>query len=786
MTTCDLCDLPIDGGPVSAADVDGEFCCRGCCEVSRVLGNNDDLDIDVEDIREGPPDLDRSDLDGETAYLSVKGMHCTTCETFIGALARQHEGIYDAQASYATDMVRVTYDPERLDRDDLPDLLSEFGYRASEPGTEDASFLDQFEFGRYRSVVAIAAMMPVMAPYILFIYPTYLGIYSREFLYGSTINMMVYVPLMVWTTLLLLGLGYPIFRGAYVSLRVRQPNMDVLIALAVLAAYLYSVVTLFVFDARDVYFDVAVMVLVVVTVGNHIEDKVKQQALGNHSDLTESRIRDARVLGADGSTAVIPLEECRPGDRVLVKPGERIPVDGVVADGTAAVDEALVTGESIPQSKAEGDEVIGGSVVTDSALVIEVGEEVSSTLDRLVELLWNIQSADTGIQRLVNRFAVVFVPFIAIVAIATAIFWIAMGRPVSAAVLIGVSVLVISCPCSIGIATPLALASGSREASDNQTLILNSTILETINDTDIVAFDKTGTLTTGTMSVEGVFGDDPDEVLRRAAAVEARSSHPIAEAITAEAGPHSADVTAFDRRPRSVSAVVDGTRVTVGHPAVFDAEGWDVPTTITDAMRSAIESDTHPTVVGWDGEARGVITIRDTPRENWDRVVSDLAAAGRRIVVITGDDERMAQRFAEHPNIDNVFAEVPPEAKEAIIQRLRREGRTTMIGDGTNDAPALASADLGIAMANGTEITMDAADAVVMNDDLSSIPKIFEIARATRGRIKQNMWWAVGYNLVAVPLAIAGLINPLIAAVAMAISSLIVVGNSGRSLLRRS
>ncbi|MEM4780492.1 MAG: cation-translocating P-type ATPase, partial [Halalkalicoccus sp.] len=778
---CTLCELPTGERPVTDSDIDGQFCCRGCLEVYRTLGDVDIETVDAADLADTPtvdPEL------GETTYLSIDGMHCKTCELFIESIAREVEGVYDAESSYATDMVRIQYDPKKLGVDELASKISKLGYRASLPTEEDEDAESRFEFEKYRSVIALLVMMPVMAPYILFIYPTYLGIYPREFLYNSTLGAMVYAPLFVWTTLIIIGLGYPTLRGAYVSLTVGQPNMDVLIALAVLAAYVYSGAA-FALGQRDLYFDVAVMILVVVTVGNHIESRVKRSALGNHSALTKSRITSARKLLEDGSTETVDVGECSPGDRVLVKPGERIPVDGVVIEGTAAVDEALMTGESLPQPKSAGEPVLGGSVVTDSALVVEVGETAESTLEQLVELLWNVKSSDSGMQRLADRFAVIFVPLVIVIALLTAAAWFSLGLPLAGAILIGVSVLVISCPCSLGIATPLALASGTHEASERRILLLNSNILERITDSEVIVFDKTGTLTTGEMSVERTIpadGESEREVLAHAAAVEGRSSHPVGEAISEVAGEVGLTVEGFERGPRGVSATVDGREVTVGHPSVFETE-WDVPGSVTAAIEAAFAADTHPTVVGWDGAARGVITIRDTPREGWKEVVSELASAGRKIVVLTGDDERMAKRFSEHPNVDDVFAGVRPESKEAIVGRLRAAGTTTMIGDGTNDAPALASADLGIAMSSGTELAMDAADAVVMDDDLAAIPEIFEIARSTKKRIRQNLGWAIGYNLIAIPLAVLGYINPLIAAVIMAISSLIVVANSGRRSL---
>ncbi|NKE35976.1 heavy metal translocating P-type ATPase [Natronococcus sp. JC468] len=781
MTTCTLCGLPAEESPVRDDAIDGEFCCRGCLEVYQLVddadGPADPTTTPTESTASFEPATAEDGL--ETAYLSVDGMHCTTCETYLETTATKTPGIRDAAVSYATEMIRLAYDPDVVDREELPAAVSGAGYRAAEPG-EDGEERDRSTLERYRTALAVILAMPVMAPYLLFIYPTYLGIYPESFLYGSTIRMMVFVPLTVWSSLIVLGIGYPIFRSAAVSLAVRRPNVDLLVAIAVLAAYGYSVAA-FLLGERHLYFDVAVMILVVVTVGNRIESKVKRRAVGTHADLAAARDETVRVLEDGGSISEVSRTECEGGDRVLVNAGDRIPFDGTVVDGSATVEEALVTGESIPRSASVGEDVIGGSTVVDGSLVVEVDDDASSTLDRLVELLWEVQSTDAGAQRLVTAFAVAFVPLIVgVAAIATA-GWLAAGRPPESALLIGLSVLVVSCPCSLGIATPLALAAGSDRAARNRTVVLSPNVLERITDSEIVVFDKTGTLTTGEMTVESTVADDAETVLEQAAAVEARSNHPIADAIVAAAGgPPDRTVEAFERERRSVSALVDGRRVRVGNPSAFRSSGWVLPDRFAEAIESARERGLHPTVVGWDGVVRGVVAIRAERRERWAEVVDELSAEDRRIVVLTGDDERATRWLRDHPNVDEVFADVRPESKEAIVRRLRAEGTTTMIGDGTNDAPALARADMGIALEGGTDLAMDAADVVVLDDDLEAIPTVFSISRSTRRRIRQNLGWALGYNAVAIPLAVLGYINPLIAAVLMGLSSLLVVLNSGR------
>lgn len=781
---CALCDLPLPTEPVEN-DAGDRFCCTGCRRVHATVDTV--RGVERTDLRsavagEDPSTEDVPPDDHERAFFRVEGMHCVTCERFLEAIASDIDGVYDTNASYPTEVITVDYDPETVTYSAVPEQLSGFGYRVNDLGNGDRSeFLDWFAFDRYRTVIAALVMMPILALYLLFIYPTYLGIYPREFLFGPTVTTMVFVPLTVWSTIAVLGLGYPFFRGAVVSVRVRQPNMDVLIVMAVLAAYGYSVVSFVLLDARTVYFDVAVMILGVVTIGKHVENRLKWEAITNRADLTETGLTEARRLADDGSTEVIEPDECEPGDRLLIRPGERVPVDGTVVDGTAAVDESLMTGESVPQPKEPDDAVIGGSIVTDDALVVEAGPSASSTLEHLAELMWAAQSSDAGVQRHVNRFAVLFIPLVITIAVGTTIGWLVLGRPPGEALLIGVAVLVISCPCSLGIATPLALASGTGTASEAGIFVLNTAILERAPDSDIVVFDKTGTLTTGSMRVVGVDADNPDRLLHRAAAVEQRSSHPIGRAILAAADGETAGATDFTRHPRAVSATVAGDRVTVGDRATFTDEAWTIPADVETALDAAAESELA-VLVGWAGRVRGIVRLQDTPREGWQGVLSGLDSDDRRVVVLTGDDQRMARPFAEHPAVDEVFAGVRPEAKEVIVRRLREEGTTTMVGDGTNDAAALAASDFGIGLASGTDIVMDAADAVVTTDDLRSIPTLFEVAAATRSRLRRNLGWAFAYNVLAVPLAVVGVVNPLIAALLMATSSLIVVTNSRRPL----
>ncbi|MFB6279664.1 MAG: heavy metal translocating P-type ATPase, partial [Salinibacter sp.] len=534
----------------------------------------------------------------------------------------------------------------------------------------------------------------------------------------------------------------------------------------------------------DVYFDVTVVIIMAVSLGHYYEDQVKRRATDLLSTLTREQVDEARKV-TEAGTETVTVDDLAPGDRVLVRAGERIPVDGTVVEGRAAVDESLVTGESLPVTREEGDDVIGGAVVTNNALTVEVGDAAESTLDRLVNLMWTIQSSQPGAQRVADRIAAVFVPLVLVLA-AVAFGWqLWSGASGTAALLTGLAVLIVSCPCALGLATPLAVASGLRTALENGIVVRDASLFETAPDVDTLAVDKTGTLTTGTMQVVDAVADDA--VWRRARAVEQHAAHPVARAIVenGDAMPagDGAPVTATDvrSRPRGVEGRVNGDRVRVGHPEWLQSEGLTLADDLA-ARAEAAQSDAQvPVAVGWDGAVRGLIVVGDTLRDEGLTVMDALRGDEREVVVLTGDSAAAARPLRAHDAIDRVIAEVKPAEKSDIIRGLREEESVAMIGDGSNDAPALAEADVGIAF-GPTALAADSADVVVLRGDLTRIPTVFSLAQAARRRIRQNLAWAFLYNVVAIPLALVGLINPLFAALAMAASSLGVVGNSARAL----
>ncbi|WP_276272181.1 heavy metal translocating P-type ATPase [Haloarcula litorea] len=805
---CALCGLPV-GERAVADESERAFCCVGCRNVHERLADVDGVTDD--DVATTAADGTRAGVpDGcERVYFRVDGMHCATCESFVESLATRLDGVESAAASYVTESVRVDYDPDAVDAEEVRAALTTAGYTArrrtdATPGEDD-------EETKWRLAAGVLFGMWVMMPYAIFVYPLHLGLYgpslaafTRQQLAGP--HHLAFV-LFLFTSLVLFYTGAPLLRGALVSLRTGEPNMDLLVALAACSAFVYSIVAALL-GRIDLYFDVTVAIVLVVTAGGYYESRIRRRAADRLADVHAARTDTARRLDAAGEPTEVAVEDLAEGDRVLVRAGERVPVDGTVGEGTGTVDEAVVTGEALPVPKSDGDGVVGGSVVTDGALVVAVGEGATSGVDRVAELMWDLQSGTEGVQRLADRLATVFVPGVLALAVAAGVGYLLLGAGVEAAVLVALTVLLVSCPCALGLATPLAVASAVREALSRGIVVFDRTVFERVRDVDTVVLDKTGTLTTGDLRVEETAAPSP--LLRAAAAVEARASHPVGDAFVAAfgegaaAGDPRADggavvddtadgsdagdsdgatVESFRRHQRGVEGVVDGERTLVGHPDCFGRRGWSVPAEWARRATDVRERGLLPVLVGREGTAEGIVALADEPREGWRSALTDLGERGVDVVVLTGDDERAAARFGDHAAVEQVFAGVPPEAKAETVERLRADGTVAMVGDGTNDGPALAAADLGVALGSGTALAVDAADVAIVDDDLASLGTVFDLSTAAARRIKGNVGWAFVYNATALPLAVAGLLNPLFAAAAMAASSLLVVVNSDRDLL---
>ncbi len=780
---CSLCGLPLPEPPVCAEGVDGEYCCVGCLSIQRTLGDLGDVDeaavrtrVQNDDVRDVPDSAD-------TTFLAASGMRCTTCEAFLEIRGERLPGVYAVDASYPTDTLRVQYDSEATDPATLCGRLTGHGYDVSPRAEATADDEPAGHVARFLLGGGFFGMM-VMVWYVLFLYPTYFGWEPVVSLDGWA-GYYIVANIWLFTSVVLFYTGWPILQGALVSLRARAPNMDLLIALAALSAYAYSSAAMLL-GRTDLYFDVSVAIVLVVTAGSYLEGRFKRRAVGELATSVPGPSEDVRL--GDGS--VVDRSELEPGDRVLVPVGERIPVDLELVDGPAAIDESLITGEAMPVTYRAGERVPGGAIVTDQPVEGVVLEGGISTGEQVLQLLWSIQSDQHGVQRLADKLATIFVPLVIVLALLVGTLSLLGGSGLAPALLLSLTVLIVTCPCALGLATPLAMAAGVRDAMERGIVIASTALFETAPAVDIVVLDKTGTITDASLTVRDVVAEKPDRVLTAAAALERVSTHPVAEAITGVADGGDESIRTDGGRvaertralERGVQGTVDGTLVTVGHPSECERAGIALDRSHEERVHAARAAGDIPVVVGWDGMSRGVIVVGERSRPGWQEAIDELGA-DHEVVVLTGDTGRGGEQLRDVPGIDEVFTGIPPAAKAETVRRFQQRGTVAMVGDGTNDAPALAAADVGIAMGSGTAIAADAADAIILGDDLREVPAMFRLVRAANGRLKQNLGWAFVYNGIAIPLAVLGLLNPLFAAIAMATSSLLVVSNSARSVL---
>ena len=761
---CKLCGLP---APRPLIEADGHaFCCIGCREVYQTFGEailqGKTTSPPAGDIADSQPD--RSE---EEAFFRVDGMHCSSCEVLITRLAERIPGIYSAQTSYATSTARILYDPDVIPTEALPKELEKTGYRVRS-GKSDAPEYD-YRLDLLRLLVGVALAGFVMMMYVAFFYPVHLGLVSDSDLGPILWLAHGFAPwmMLVLTSVLILYVAAPIFHGAWTGLRARMLNMDNLLAIAILAAWGYSLGQLL-SGSLDIYFDVAATIIAVVTIGRYLERNARHAATAELAKILNKWAPRARTRWG-GDYRFQTVEELEPGDHVLIWPGEAVPVDGQIVYGEAALDESLMTGEPFPVTRGPGDEVHGGSLVLDGNLEIRLGEHVESRMEDLARVLWNVQSANSGAQTVADRVARIFVPVVLVLAVSVTGLSLVFGVDPSNALLAGLATLIVSCPCTFGLAIPLTTAAGVSEALKKGIIVTSADAFEKLPQVDIVVMDKTGTLSTGEMSVVDVQGEA--DVAACAAAVERLSPHPVAKAIARLDDQLTA--TDFEMVPgKGAVAMVNGRRVFVGGKLLFTAADWDIPNALASV---GARGENIVSWVGWDGLVRGVIVTRDSARPEWRKVAEQIT--GRcRLVLLTGAEH--AGSYAD--SADTTFSGVPPEGKAAVIRQLRREGTVVMVGDGSNDAPALAAADLGIAFGAPTALAAEAADLIIPGERLERIFPALDLIHTIRRRVRQNLGWALMYNAIAIPLALSGLLNPLFAALAMSSSSLLVVWNSAR------
>ncbi|MGI5396365.1 heavy metal translocating P-type ATPase [Streptomyces sp. CA-251251] len=732
--------------------------------------------------------------------LAIGGMTCASCAARIEKKLNRMDGV-TATVNYATEKARVSYDAGVS----VPELIATVeatGYTAREPepartasesGTEPAAAADELRPLRERLVTAVVLAVPVIAMAM---------VPALQFEYWQWLSLTLAAPVVTYA-------AWPFHKAAVTNARHGAATMDTLISVGTSAAFLWSLWALFLgtagtpgmthpFEptiartdgAGNIYLEAAAGVTAFILAGRYFEARSKRRAGAALRALLELGAKDVTVL-RDGREEQIPVAELEVGDRFLVRPGEKIATDGTVAEGTSAIDASMLTGESVPVEVGAGDAVTGATVNAGGRLVVEATRVGADTqLARMAKLVEDAQNGKAAAQRLADRVSGVFVPVVIALALATLGFWIGNGSGLTAAFTAAVAVLIIACPCALGLATPTALMVGTGRGAQLGILIKGPEVLESTRRVDTVVLDKTGTVTTGRMTLLAVHtaGDArEDDVLRLAGALEHASEHPVARAVADAARERVGALPAaedFANVPGlGVQGVVDGHAVLVGRERLLAEWAMELPAGLARARAEAENAGRTAIAVAWDGEVRAVLEVADAVKETSAEAIAGLRALGLTPVLLTGDNRAVAHSVAREVGIDadHVIAEVMPQDKVDVVKRLQGEGRSVaMVGDGVNDAAALARADLGLAMGTGTDAAIEAGDLTLVRGDLRAAADAIRLARRTLGTIRSNLFWAFAYNIAALPLAAAGLLNPMIAGAAMAFSSVFVVGNSLR------
>ena len=732
-----------------------------------------------------------------TLTLDVGGMTCASCAARIEKRLNRIDGV-QASVNFATEQARVEF-PDTVSTEDLVAAVEATGYTAALPRETDTATTgsaepDESAPWRQRLLISAALTLPVV---VLSMVPV------LQFTNWQWLALTLASPVVVWG-------AWPFHRAAWTNLRHGAATMDTLISVGVIAAYAWSVWALFFTHAGmpgmkmpfelistssepHLYLEVAAAVTTFLLAGRYFEARAKRRSGAALRALLHMGAKDVAVLRDTGAEIRIPIDQLAVGDIFVVRPGEKIATDGVITAGTSAVDASMLTGEPVPVEVTEGDNVIGATVNAGGRLEVRATHIGADTqLAQMARLVSEAQSGKAEVQRLADRVSAVFVPIVMVLSLLTLLGWWVLGAgTVAAAFTAAVAVLIIACPCALGLATPTALLVGTGRGAQLGILIKGPQVLESTRRVDTVVLDKTGTVTTGRMSVVDVQvadGENPDQVLRWVGALENGSEHPIARAIAAHAGARGTlpAVTDFENHGGlGVSGVVDGAATAAGR-ASWLRDDWSLtpPTALEHAADAAAERGHTPIWFAADGRIRAVVVVADTIKDDAAEAVSGFRKLGLTPVLLTGDNRRAAESVAATLGIERVVADVLPAGKVDEITRLQSEGRVVaMVGDGVNDAAALAQADLGLAMGTGTDVAIEASDLTLVRGDLRAAVDAIRLSRATLRTIKGNLFWAFAYNIAALPLAAVGLLNPLIAGAAMAFSSVFVVSNSLR--LRR-
>ena len=752
-----------------------------------------------------------------TQVFDVTGMTCAACSARVEKTTSAVPGVEKAVVNLLKNSMEVTYSGDEAVLTAISEAVDKAGYGAIPRAAGGGASKAAAPAGPTPADIAKAEARRVRIRLIVsFIFTIPLFYLDMGHMYGWPLpgvflgheNMMTFGLTQFLLVIPVVAVNFKFFRNGFKGLIHKSPNMDTLVALGSAASMLYSIAALYRIGyalghgdmdgahmaAMDLYFESAGMILTLITLGKYFEARAKGRTTGAIEALMNLAPKTALVVGDDGSEREVPVEQVQVGDILAVRSGAGVPVDGTVVQGAAAIDESALTGESVPVDKAEGAEVCAGTVAVSGYVRIRatrVGDDTS--LAHIIKLVDDATSSKAPIQRIADRISGVFVPAVISVAVLVFVVWlVATGMDVTKAVVHGISVLVISCPCALGLATPTAIMVGTGRGAKEGILIKSAETLENAHDVSCVVFDKTGTITKGTPEVTDVVaapGMDEADLLTLALSVEERSEHPLARAVVEHAAAHTDDklpVSDWRQVPgEGVACTTEGQAALAGNARMMQAKGVELGGLAARADELAAQGKT-PLFFAWGGQLVGLIALADTVKPTSAAAIAELRAMGIRTVMLTGDNERTAAAIQRQVGVDEVVAGVLPQGKEAQIRRLQQQGKVAMVGDGVNDAPALARADIGIAIGAGTEVAIESADMVLMRSDLLDVASAVKLSRSTLRNIKQNLFWALFYNVICIPVA-AGALTPLgvtltpdFAAFAMSCSSICVVSNALR------
>lgn len=714
--------------------------------------------------------------------LKISGMSCAACSARVEKVLGRMDGVYSAVVNLASEKASVEYDSSKIKVSDIIKAVDSIGYkaeRADEISSDREKEQREKEIRRLRLELVISAVLTAPLLFSMLLMVTGIDI---PFFHNEYFQLIIATPVQFI-------IGFRFYRNAYHALRSRSANMDVLIAMGTTASYFFSIYNAFFaghgHEMKELYFETSAVIITLILLGKYLEAVAKGRTSEAIKKLMGLQAKTARVV-RDGEEEDIPVEQVVPGDVIIVRPGEKIPVDGKILEGNSAVDESMLTGESIPVEKKAGDFVVGATINRFGTFRFEatrVGKD--TVLSQIIRMVEEAQGSRAPIQKIADKVSGVFVPAVLGIALVTFLAWYLISGDFAQAVVSAVSVLVIACPCALGLATPTAIMVGTGRGAENGILIKGGEHLEMMCRLNAVVLDKTGTVTKGQPEVTDVIplgNMERGYVLRLAAVAEKNSEHPLGEAIY-EYGIKEAntipDAEQFGAIPgKGVRAVVDEREIYIGTRMLMQETGID--TEPAEAVIAGLEDEGKTAMLmAADGRLEAVMAVADTLKEGSKEAIDELKKMGIEVYMITGDNKRTAAFIARQAGIANVLAEVLPEHKAEEIRKLKDQGKkTAMAGDGINDAPALAAADIGIAMGTGTDVAIEAADITLLRGDLMLIPAAIRLSRMTMRKIKQNLFWAFIYNIIGIPFAAFGLLNPMIAGGAMAFSSVSVVANS--------